>query len=177
MKTKFNQSNIKLGIVSAILVGSAGISTASYATSIDADMTVQTTVVTACSVTAPTLLFTNYSGEEITATANISSTCTNGGLVLITLDDGANPDSGNDEETNPERQMYRGSGSSSDDFMSYSLFTDSGKGTEWGTGASNDVPVTGTGSVVTTPVTGVIPAGETSKAGTYQDTVKVILTY
>jgi len=177
MKTKFNQSNIKLGIVSAILVGSAGISTASYAASIDDDMTVQTTVVTACSVTAPTLLFTNYSGDEITATANISSNCTNGGLVLITLDDGANPDSGNDEETNPERQMYRGSGSSNDDFMSYSLFTDSGKGTEWGTGASNDVPVTGTGSVVTTPVTGVIPAGETSKAGTYQDTVKVILTY
>ncbi|MDA9369109.1 spore coat U domain-containing protein [bacterium] len=177
MKSKFNQSNIKLGIVSAIVVGSAGISTASYATSIDDNMTVQTTVVTACSVTAPTLLFADYSGSEITATANISSNCTNGGQVLITLDEGVNPAAGSDEETNPERQMYRGSGSSNDDFMSYSLFTDSNKGTEWGTSANNDVPVTGTGSAVTTPVTGVIPAGETSKAGTYQDTVKVILSY
>ena len=177
MKSKFNQSNIKLGIVSAIVVGSAGISTASYATSIDDNMTVQTTVVTACSVTAPTLLFANYSGTEITATANISSTCTNGGSVLITLDDGARPGFGNDEATNPERQMWRGTGETSDDFMSYSLFTDSGKGTEWGTGENNDVPVIGTGSAVLTPVTGVIPAGETSKAGTYQDTVKVILTY
>ena len=177
MKSKFNQSNIKLGIVSAIVVGSAGISTASYATSIDDNMTVQTTVVTACSVTAPTLLFANYSGTEITATADISSTCTNGGSVLITLDEGANPGLGSIEATDPERQMWRGSGATSDDFMSYSLFTDSDKGTEWGTGASNDVPVTGTGSAVSTTVTGVIPAGETSKAGTYQDTVKVILTY
>ena len=177
MKSKFNQSNIKLGIVSAIVVGSAGISTASYATSIDDNMTVQTTVVTACSVTAPTLLFANYSGTEITATANISSTCTNGGTVLITLDDGATPGVGNNEETNPERQMWRQSGAEPEDFMSYSLYTDSGKGTEWGTGTSNDVSVTGTGLAVLTPVTGVIPAGETSKAGTYQDTVKVILTY
>ena len=177
MKTKLNQSNIKLAIVSAIVVGSAGISTASYATTLDDNMTVQTTVVTACTVTAPTLTFANYAGNEITGTANIISNCTNGGSVLITLDDGVNPGTGNDEATDPERQMYRGSGSSNDDFMSYSLYTDAGKGTEWGTGASNDVPVTGTGSAVTTPVTGVIPAGETSKAGTYQDTVKVILTY
>ena len=71
MKTKLNQSNIKLAIVSAIVVGSAGISTASYATTLDDNMTVQTTVVTACTVTAPTLTFANYAGNEITGTANI----------------------------------------------------------------------------------------------------------
>ena len=176
MKTKLNQSNIKLAIVSAIVVGSAGISTASYATTIDDDMTVQTTVVTACTVTAPTLTFANYAGNEITGTANIISNCTNGGLVVITLDDGAQPDAG-DEATNPNRKMHRGSGTDATDYMSYNIYTASDKITEWGTGVDNDVHVVGTGSDVSTVVTAVIPAGETSKAGTYTDTVKVILTY
>ena len=176
MKSKFNQSNIKLGIVSAIVVGSAGISTASYATSIDGNMTVQTTVETACTVTAPTLTFANYTGLEITGTADITSNCTNGGLVVITLDDGEYPDTG-DEATNPNRQMWIGSGEGDADFISYNIYTDSNKGTEWGTGADNDVHVSGTGSNETTAVTAVIPAGETSKAGTYTDTVKVTLTY
>ena len=75
------------------------------------------------------------------------------------------------------RRMHRGSGHQMHDYMTYSLYTDSDKGTEWGTGEDNDVHVVGTGSDVTTLVTGVIPAGETSKAGTYTDTVKVTLTY
>ena len=176
MKTKLNQSNIKLAIVSAIVVGSAGISTASFATTLDDNMTVQTTVVTACVVTAPTLTFANYTGSLITGTADITSNCTNGGLVVITLDDGTYPAAG-DEATNPNRQMWRGSGSDAADFMSYNIYTASDKVTEWGTGESNDVHVTGTGSDATTAVTAVIPAGETSKAGTYTDTVKVTLTY
>jgi spore coat protein U-like protein len=139
-------------------------------------MTVQTTVETACTVTAPTLTFPNYTGLEITGTANITSNCTNGGLVVITLDDGKYPDTG-DEATNPNRQMWIGSGEGDADFISYNIYTDSNKGTEWGTGADNDVHVSGTGSNETTAVTAVIPAGETSKAGTYTDTVKVILTY
>ena len=177
MKTKFNQSNIKLAIVSAIVVGSAGISTASYATTLDGNMTVQTTVQTACTVTAPTLLFADYTGVEISATADIKSTCTNGGLVVITLDAGSTPAFGSDAATAPLRTMWRGTGTSAADYMAYTIYTDSGKTTQWAAGALNDVHIDGTGIEVTTPVTGVIPAGETVKAGTYTDTVKVTLTY
>ena len=42
---------------------------------------------------------------------------------------------------------------------------------------NNDVHVAGTGSDVSTLVTGVIPAGETSKAGTYLTPSKLSLTY
>ena len=179
MVTKFNQNNIKLGIVSAILIGSTGISTASFATEANDNMTVTTTIGTACTVTAPTLTFLNYDGTaEVEATANISSNCTLGGAVVITLDDGLNPESG-DAATNPNRQMKRAGVSDPGvptDYLSYNLYTDA-KITEWGTGASNDVDIVGTGSSENTLVTGTMASGQAVTAGTYSDTVKVTLTF
>jgi spore coat protein U-like protein len=179
MVTKFNQNNIKLGIVSAILIGSTGISTASFATETDGNMTVTTTIGTVCTVTAPTLTFLNYDGTvEVEATANISSSCTLGGAVVITLDDGLNPESG-DAVANPNRQMKRAGVSDagvSTDYLSYNLYTDA-KITEWGTGENNDIDIVGTGSSENTVVTGTMASGQAVTAGTYSDTVKVTLTF
>ena len=44
MKTKLNQSKLKLAIVSAMLVGSAGLSTAGYAATATGTMAVSTSV-------------------------------------------------------------------------------------------------------------------------------------
>tara|TARA_B110000908_G_scaffold166716_1_gene218345 strand:+ start:522 stop:1058 length:537 start_codon:yes stop_codon:yes gene_type:complete len=178
MVTKFNQNNIKLGIVSAIVIGSTGISTASFA--LDSNMTVTTTIGTSCSVNAPTMTFLSYDGSALVgATADILSTCTLGGAVVITLDDGLHPAAG-DEATNPNRQMKRagveGAGVAAD-FLLYNLYTDSGKLTEWGTGESNDLNINGTGAVATTTVHGTMAASQAVTAGSYSDTVKITLTF
>ena len=50
MKTKFNQSKLKLAIVSAIMACSAGLSASSYAATTTATMTVTSSVATACTM-------------------------------------------------------------------------------------------------------------------------------
>ena len=179
MVTKFNQNNIKLGIVSAIVIGSTGISTASFA--LDSSMTVTTTIGTSCSVNAPTMTFLSYDGSALVeATANITSTCTLGGAVVITLDDGLHAELDSNELTNPNRQMKRagvvGAGVDAD-FLKYNLYTDAGKSTEWGTASTNDVDITGTGAPATTTVTGTMAASQAVTAGSYSDTVKITLTF
>jgi len=177
MVTKFNQNNIKLGIVSAIVIGSTGISTSSFAT--ESNMTVTTTIGTSCTVNAPTMTFMSYDGAaEVEATADIISNCTLGGAVVITLDEGLHAAVG-DGATNPNRQMKRsgvvGAGVDTD-YLLYNLYTDN-KVTEWGTGSSNDIDITGTGSSATTTVTGTMAANQPVTAGTYNDTVKITLTF
>ena len=178
MVTKFNQNNIKLGIVSAIVIGSTGISTASFA--LESNMTVTTTIGTSCSVNAPTMTFLSYDGSALVeATANITSTCTLGGAVVITLDEGEHAELDSVAATNPNRQMKRAGVSDPGvptDYLSYNLYTDA-KITEWGTGASNDVDIVGTGSSENTLVTGTMASGQAVTAGTYSDTVKVTLTF
>ena len=122
MKTKFNQSKLKLAIVSAIMACSAGLSASSYAATTTATMTVTSSVLTACTMTTGDLTFGAYDPStqaNVDGTATITSTCTSGGGVTITLGQGTNADTGSSDAV-PLRQMADGTNR-----LKYHLYGDS----------------------------------------------------
>ena len=107
MKTKLNQSKLKLAIVSAFALGSASLSTAGYAATTFDNMVILTDVAMSCTVDAAQLNFSTYdptSGTPNDASAVITSSCTHGGSAKITLNQGASPAAGSTDSV-PLRQM------------------------------------------------------------------------
>ena len=176
MKTKFNQSKLKLAIVSAIMACSAGLSASSYAATETATMTVSSSVLTACTMTTGDLAFGTYDPStqaDVTGTATITSTCTLGGGAVITLGQGNNPDL-ESSDTTPRRQMADGTNR-----LKYHLYGNTDRSGVFGNTEATGQNVTGTGSAVTTTVYGRIDNIEntTTPPGTYSDSVLVTLTY
>ena len=177
MKTKFNQSKIKLAVVSAIVAGSMGLSATSYAGTASSNMAVQTTVAMACTISAGALTFTSYdptSSADSDATAAISSTCTAGGAAKITMSEGAAPITGSTTAV-PKRAMK--TAGETPQTLAYHLYRDTDRTTVWGNTADTGEGVTGTGSAVTTTVYGRIPKSQVVGAGTFADTVAVTVAY
>ena len=175
MKTKFNQSKLKLAIVSAIMACSAGLSASSYAATTTATMTVSSSVLTACTMTTSDLTFGTYDPStqaDVTGTATITSTCTLGGGAMILLSQGGNAFTGSSDAV-PLRQMADG-----DNRLKYHLYASDGT-TVFGNTPGTGQPTTGTGGAVTTTVNGKIIGSENAgtPTGTYADGVLVTLTY
>ena len=175
MKTKLNQSKLKLAIVSAIVAGSMGLSATSHASTKTGSMVVSTRVDMACVMTVGALTFLSYnptSTDDNTAQGTITSTCTSGGAAKITIGHGLSAH-GDSSPSSPMRQMKSGS-----ERLLYDLYSDSGRSTEWGNTADTGLAITGTGSSVITPVYGKIPNGQDVTAfNNFEDTISVTLTY
>ena len=181
MKIKFNQSKLKLAIASTIVVGSIGISSASYANS---SMEVSTTVGAGCVVSiATTMTFdtyapvTTHATNDLTKTSDIIAQCTNLTNAVISLSGGNNNNnSTSTADSAPTRRMKI---AGTTDYLNYDLnTTDSASGTEWGSNAGADVggvAYTGTGTSETLTVYGRIPAGQNVATGSYLDTVVVTI--
>ena len=174
MKNKLNQSKLKLAMVSAIVAGSMGLSASSYAATAAGNMSVSTDVSLSCSMTVGAMNFANYdpsSVEDLLGTATIESTCTAGGTAKITMGQGSSPDSGSSISA-PDRRMVLGS-----EFLSYAIYSDTGRTTAWGATAETGKGITGTGSAANTTVYGKITAGQAVGSGSFADSVVVTLTY
>ena len=176
MKTKFNQSKLKLAIVSAIMACSAGLSASSYAATTTATMTVSSSVATACTMTTGDLTFSAYDPStqaDVDSTATITSTCTLGGGAVITLNQGSNP-LGLSTEATPLRQMADGTNR-----LKYHLYGDTDRAGVFGNTTGTGQAATGTGGAVTTTVYGRIVGAENAGTppGAYSDGVLVTLTY
>ena len=174
MKTKLNQSKLKLAIVSAMLVGSAGFSTAGYAATAADNMLVSTEVSLSCTMTTGAMEFPNYdpsSAVDVLGTATVESTCTSGGAANITLGEGSSADTGSAPGT-PLRRMIYGS-----EYLSYALYSDESRSTAWGNTAATGKGIVGTGSAANTTVYGKITAGQAVGSGSFADSVVVTLTY
>ena len=107
MNIKFNQRNLKLGIAAGILLGSAGFSTAIFAGTATDNMAVTTDVGISCTITVADLTFTSYDptyGVNNDSTGSVTSTCTTGGAVVLTLGQGANAGSSSTDDA-PIRRM------------------------------------------------------------------------
>ena len=171
---KINQSKLKLAIASAVIVGSAGLSATSYAATGTATMTVSTTVPNSCTISVGAMDFGAYdmsSGTALTATADITSTCTLGGATTITLSQGGTS-SDDSSESSPLRQMTNGLVS-----LDYNLYTDVARTDVWGNTIGSGAAVTATGSAVTTTIYGDITPEQSVSAGSFSDSVTVTLTY
>ena len=172
MKNKLNQSKLKLAIVSAMLVGSAGFSAASYAGS---TMEVTTLVGEACLVSIATTMsfdayapLTTHSGTALTKDSTIAAHCTLNTTATISLNVGLNPVSAENTAT-PARRMSNGATG----LLAYNLYRDPGHTTIWGAGPGNGSAYTGTGISSDVLIFGKIGPGLVVPNGTYIDTVTV----
>jgi len=132
---------------------------------------VQVTIASTCTVSSATTL--NF-GSQGVLTANVDNTsaitvtCTNTTPYNIGLDKGLN---GGSVTT---RQMKSGGGA----LINYSLFSDSGRTTNWGNTVGTDtVAGTGNGTGQAYTVYGRIPSQTTPAPAVYNDTITVTVTY
>ena len=175
MKTKLNQSKLKLAIASAIVAGSMGLSSTSYAAVATGTMTVSTSVAVACAMSVTgNIAFSAYdqtAGEDLQSTGTMTSTCTSGGAAVITMSQGTTPHTSSTAAV-PVRQMTNGAGK-----LKYYLYGDSGYSTAWGDTSGTGKSITGTGSLQTFTAYAEITAEQAVISGTYNDSVAVTLTY
>jgi spore coat protein U-like protein len=171
MKTKFKQSDLKIAITSILLVGSIGLSSASYAGSDTENLSVSSSVGEACNITTSELSFDPYTGTELDGTGAVSHNCTHSLSADITLGVGLNQNGGT--AAAPVRRMKHGS----TDYLNYLLFSDTNRSTIWGNDGSSDKTITGAGTSESVTIFGRITAGQTVPAGAYSDTVAVTITF
>ena len=172
MKTTFNQSKLKLAIVSAMLLGTAGLTLPAYAATLatgSLDVTAQ--VSASCSVSTTDLAFGEYlysaAASASNKTATITSNCTVGSGGIIKLSDGANAAEG-------VRRMVHFS--DPDSFLTYSVSNVAAAGTKWDD--TTGVDYSGTGGDVNSIAYGQIAAGQNlAEVGTYTDTLVVTVSY
>ena len=176
MKTKLNQSKLKLAIVSTMLVGSAGFSTAGYAVATQIDsMQVTTQVLMSCTVDAPTLDFLTYDptvGTDTNGTSTITSACTGGGSATITMNGGSAEVFGSTVAV-PLRQMTHVDNTK----LNYQLYKENARTTVWGNDEASGVSFTAVAGNNTETVYGSITAGQAASFGSFYDFVQVTLTY
>ncbi|MDA7839808.1 spore coat U domain-containing protein [Luminiphilus sp.] len=177
MKTKINQSKIKLAIVSAIVAGSMGLSATSYAATATGTMAVSTSVLMSCNISAAAMTFASYdptASADNDATATITSTCTTGGAAVITMGQG-NADKSGSTDASPLRAMFNAGNTEE---LLYQVYSDSAGGTVWGNTAATGKAITADGTAQAFTAHGRIPKNQTGiTAGTFTDSVAVTLTY
>ena len=170
MKMKLKQKNIKISIISAMLAGTVGLSSASFATTFD----VKTTVQGACTITASDMDFGYYDATSESpndAQSVINHTCTAGTSGSIAISQGSLGDSGSTDAV-PVRGMTNGAHT-----LAYSLSTSVGGSVEWGNTKDEGVSFLSDGTSTDIDVFGRIAAGLAVYAGDYTDNLTVTVEY
>ena len=136
-------------------------------------LTVQATVISACSVSGGTLAFGTVNpanGTSSLPSVNLSVTCTMGTTFSVGLGDGANAASG-------QRRMK---GTSQAQYLSYELYRDV-TGTQRFGDTVTSQRVTGQVGLGAAPnlisVYGAIPSGQSAPSDVYSDTVPITVYY
>ena len=170
MKMKLKQRNIKISIASAMLVGTVGLSSASFAATFD----VKTTVQGACTITATDMDFGTYdttSSSPNDAQSVINHSCTAGTSASIAISQGSLGDSGSTDAV-PVRGMTNGAYT-----LAYSLSTEVGGLVEWGNTKAEGTAFLSDGTSTNIDVYGRIAAGLAVYAGDYTDNLTVTVEY
>ena len=142
-----------------------------------ADLDVSAEVTASCTITTSPLAFGSYdpvvthAASPLEQTGGVTVTCTSGAATTVTLGQGLSADAGSTDAV-PVRRMLSGA-----DFLSYALYSDSGRTTAWGNTAGAGVAHTGTGTATALTVYGRIPAAQNVPAGSYVDTVVATVTF
>lgn len=143
----------------------------SHAASTTTTFAVQATITATCTINSASTL--NFGTVGVLAsntdqTSTIQVTCTNTTPYNIGLDAGTGSGA-----TVAVRKLTSGGST-----VNYSLYSDSGRTTVWGTTIGTDtVAATGSGTGQNYTVYGRIPAQTTPAPGSYADTITVTVTY
>jgi spore coat protein U-like protein len=165
-------------IVAALAISTALVPGAANAGSASTSMSVTSSVVAKCSVSAPTLAFGNwdvvtYGSAALNQSQTLTYTCTKGSTgVYVTADAGSN----GSHASGTTRAMADGAG----DYLSYELYTDSGYTTVWNTtnsGGHTFAPTFSSSHTATSTVYGQIPSGQDAVVGSYSDSVSVVINF
>jgi len=165
MHIRFATVTALLGIV---VLGLAGLAFAGTTTG---SLSVSATVGNNCQITnTPSIAF-SYNPLDTTPvdqTGTISLACTKGAVAVIALDTGANPT----HATGTTRAMK----DAATDYLSYELYSDSGRTTAW-TATGVTEPAAPSKTAVNYTVYGRIPAGQDQPANSYSDTVGITVNF
>ena len=179
MKMKFKPSNLKVAVVSAIVVGSVGFNTAIFAGTSTDSMIVTADVGISCTISVVDLDFENYDptlDSDNTASGSVTSNCTTGGSVTLTLGEGAGKASESIASI-PVRRMVGTSGAAAGTHLPYGLFQDGAHTTLFGGTSPTGKTFDFTGIAIVTTIHGKIPKLQAAAIGGYSDSVPVTLTY
>ena len=143
----------------------------SYAASTTSTFAVQVAITATCTInSASTLNFGTQGvlGTNVDQTSTLQVTCTNTTPYNIGLDAGTGSGA-----TVATRKLTSGGAT-----VNYTLYSDSGRTTVWGTTIATDtVAGTGNGAAQSYTVYGRIPTQTTPAPGNYADTITVTVTY
>jgi spore coat protein U-like protein len=162
------RSGYKAALTACFLIPLAN---ASYAASTTSTFAVQATIAATCTINSASTL--NFGTLGVLAgntdqTSTIQVACTNTTPYNIGLDAGTGSGA-----TVAVRKLTSGGAT-----VNYSLYSDSGRTTVWGTTIGTDtVAATGSGAAQSYTVYGRIPAQTTPAPGNYADTITVTVTY
>ena len=176
MTTKAGQRLLNLAIISAIALSTAALTVRAYAET-TANLTVSAEINTSCTISSTDLSFGTYDGivahasQDLTDTATISTTCTNGSIVVITMGGGQY---GAWNRRSRIRQMTN---EGSNSYLKYEIYADAGRTFVWSYDRfrmSSVASVTGTGASQDMIVYGkVFKNQRDAAAGSYTDTVSI----
>ncbi|HAB36937.1 MAG TPA: hypothetical protein DCE52_02855 [Rhodobacteraceae bacterium] len=169
MKMKFKKRNIKISIVSAMLAGSVGFSSANAGTDVTQNLTVNSSVGAVCTIATEAVAFGAYTGAQKDAVGKVKHTCTSQLSADIKIGKGT-ADSGTDAA--PTRKMKNGVNT-----LAYFLYQDSNRQTIWGNDNNTDKNITGAGTEEAVEIYGRMTENQVAPVGTYTDTVLVTITF
>jgi len=133
------------------------------------NLSVGSTVISACLVVGSVIAFGAYGSSQLDQTGNITVICTFGTSYNVGLDAGSGTGA-----TTAVRKLTGLAGGQ----LNYALYRNSGRTSLWGSAVGTDtLASTGTGLLQTHTVYGRIAAGQAPAADIYTDTVTVTLTY
>jgi spore coat protein U-like protein len=160
------------------LLLSIGAATSTDAATAQQNLSVTASVTANCTITTAPVAFGAYdpvatnASTALDGSGTVNVTCTSGANTTVTLGQGVNADSGSSDAA-PARRLSDGG----TNFLTYSLFQDTGRSTIWGNTSGTGVANTGTGTQVALTVYGAVAAGQNVPAGSYSDTVVATVTF
>jgi len=175
IKQMFSARTLSL---TGVLLLSVGAATTTDAATNTANLSVTASVSANCTIATTAVAFGAYdpvgtnASTALNGAGSVSITCTSGARATVTLGQGSNADTGS-TDTVPARSLTDGSSH----FLSYTLYSDSGRTTAWGNTAPTGLASTGTGAAVSLPVYGAVSSGQNVPAGSYTDTVVATVTF
>jgi spore coat protein U-like protein len=158
----------------ALVVAAIGPALAGTATS---NLSVTATVSNNCTIATAAVAFGAYdpvsahAASDLDGTGTVTVTCTKDASTTITLGQGNNAATGSTDAA-PLRRLKVGS-----NYLSYHLYSDSGRSTVWGNTSGTGKAHTGTGTATTITVYGQIPLGQNVPTGSYTDTVVATINF
>ncbi len=178
MRTNFSRDFVQQSVALLVALGGAFVAVQGHAGTASDTMTVSATVEPSCTINVTTALafgvydpIVTNANTPLDGTGVITTTCTTGAAVNVTLGQGNNAGGGSTAAA-PVRQL-----SSGPDLLPYALYSDSARSVLWAGTALTGLDDTGDGTPKNLSVYGRIPQGANVPTGSYGDVVTATVNF